>query len=302
MAAVAVASPAPAACAGADPARLTRIFSRNKYSIPVPRKVSTASRGVLTIGCPFTLKLVFNTISRPVVRPTARSSSWNAALSAAATVCTRADPLTCVMAGSAWRNSGRTSTVTIMYGSSVPGGTSNQRSTSSIVTAGANGRNASRIFTMALMRSRISAPPGSARMLRWPSARGPNSILPRYHATTRPWAISLAACARGGQRLELHRLHPLATRGERGRNLGPPIGRTQERHRQALVPDLPGLRRAPQRRAQRAAVVSRRRLDVDLVEQPRLEQTPVGSTVERHTTREREPALACRRPEVTAHV
>src|SRR2546430_7110126 len=33
--------------------------------------------------------------------------------------------------GSAWRNSGRTSTVTIMYGSSDPGGTSNQRSTSS---------------------------------------------------------------------------------------------------------------------------------------------------------------------------
>src|SRR5947207_1924895 len=179
MAAVAVASPAPAACAGPDPARLTRIFSRNKYSMPVPRNVSTASRGVLTIGWPFTLKLVFNTISRPVVRPTARNSSWNSALSAAATVCTRAD--------------------------------------------------------------------------------------------------------------------------RRG-NLGPPIGRTQERHRQALVPDVPALRRAPQRRAQCAAVVSRRWLDVDLIEQPRLEQAPVGGAIERHTTRQRQPALARRRPEVTAQV
>ena len=34
--------------------------------MPVPRKVSMASRGVLTIGWPFTLKLVLSTISRPV--------------------------------------------------------------------------------------------------------------------------------------------------------------------------------------------------------------------------------------------
>ena len=35
---------------------------------------------------------------------------------------------------------------------------------------------------MELMRSRISGCPGSARMLRCPRARGPNSIRPRYHA------------------------------------------------------------------------------------------------------------------------
>ena len=39
--------------------------------MPVPRKVSIASSGVFTIGWPFTLKLVFSTIWRPVVLPTA---------------------------------------------------------------------------------------------------------------------------------------------------------------------------------------------------------------------------------------
>jgi len=43
--------------------------------MPVPRNVSIASRGVLTMGWPLMLKLVFKTISRPVVFPTARSSS-----------------------------------------------------------------------------------------------------------------------------------------------------------------------------------------------------------------------------------
>src|SRR5256885_5681135 len=49
-------------------------ISRNRNSIPVPRNVSSASRGVLTIGWPLTLKLVFSTISRPVTFPTASSS------------------------------------------------------------------------------------------------------------------------------------------------------------------------------------------------------------------------------------
>src|SRR5207245_451350 len=87
-----------------------------------------------------------------------------AAAARADPVCRRAEPLTCVMAGSAARCSGRTSTVMIMNGSSVPGATSNQRGASSTDTAGANGRNASRIFTMALMRSRMPGWPGSARM------------------------------------------------------------------------------------------------------------------------------------------
>ena len=70
------------------------MFSRNKYSIPVPRKVSIASRGVLTMGWPLTLKLVFNTISRPVSLPTSSSNVWNSLLSYADTVCTRAEPFT----------------------------------------------------------------------------------------------------------------------------------------------------------------------------------------------------------------
>ena len=55
--------------------RVTWQFSRNRNSMPVPRKVSIASSGVFTIGCPLTLKLVFSTIWRPVVSPTARSSA-----------------------------------------------------------------------------------------------------------------------------------------------------------------------------------------------------------------------------------
>ena len=41
--------------------------------MPVPKKVSMASVGVLTIGWPFTLKLVLSTISRPVFFPTSCS-------------------------------------------------------------------------------------------------------------------------------------------------------------------------------------------------------------------------------------
>src|SRR5579862_1060871 len=48
-----------------------RWFSRKSASIPVPRKVSTASDGVFTIGWPLTLKLVLSKSSRPVSRPTA---------------------------------------------------------------------------------------------------------------------------------------------------------------------------------------------------------------------------------------
>src|ERR1700738_4770753 len=56
-------------------ARRTSVFSRNRYSMPVPRNVSIASRGVFTMGWPFTLKLVFRTISRRVTLPTALRSS-----------------------------------------------------------------------------------------------------------------------------------------------------------------------------------------------------------------------------------
>src|SRR5665213_1750412 len=51
--------------------RPIKTFSTNKQSMSVFRNVSIASWGVLTMGCPFTLKLVFSTISLPVVLPTA---------------------------------------------------------------------------------------------------------------------------------------------------------------------------------------------------------------------------------------
>src|ERR1700676_1151748 len=84
-------------------ARRTSVFSRKRYSIPVPRKVSIASRGVFTMGWPFTLKLVFRTISRPVILPPAFRSSWNSPLSFGEAVSRGADPFACVMAGSAAR-------------------------------------------------------------------------------------------------------------------------------------------------------------------------------------------------------
>ena len=66
--------------------REIRTSSMKRWSIPVERKVSMASVGVFTIGWPFTLKLVFNTISLPVAAPTARNKRWNSALPASETV------------------------------------------------------------------------------------------------------------------------------------------------------------------------------------------------------------------------
>src|ERR1039457_6020640 len=60
------------------------------------------------------------------------------------------------MAGNDARCSGRTSTTVIMYGMCVPGAMLNQRCACSSEQAGAKGRNASRILTIALMRSRMT--------------------------------------------------------------------------------------------------------------------------------------------------
>ena len=57
-------------------------------------------------------------------------------------------------------------------------------SASSSAAAGANGRNGSRNLIFSLIRSFISAWRGSARMLRLPSARGPNSKRPWNQPTT----------------------------------------------------------------------------------------------------------------------
>src|SRR3989441_11314260 len=143
--------------------RVTPTSSRKRYSMPVPRNVSIASSGVFTMGCPLTLKLVFKTIARPVSVPTARRSAWNAASSFADTVCTRAEPFTWVIAGSSRRCASRTSTVTIMYGSSVPGGTSNHVCTSSRDTAGANRRNAPRLLPLGVIPLRLPRSPGPPR-------------------------------------------------------------------------------------------------------------------------------------------
>ena len=76
-----------------------------------------------------------------------------------------------------------------------------------------------------LSRSRISAECGAARMLRWPSARGPNSQAPSIQPTTRPATSSSAVrsisrasvelfdgltvlCRRAQQVLRVHRRAP----------------------------------------------------------------------------------------------
>src|SRR5215510_13281190 len=105
--------------------RRTSMFSTKRQSIPVLKNVSMACDGVLTIGWPLTLKLVFRTISRPVVLPTASRRAWNSGLSVGDTVCSLADPSTCVIAGNWLRYSCRTFTVVIIYGNSEPGATSN---------------------------------------------------------------------------------------------------------------------------------------------------------------------------------
>ncbi len=72
--------------------------------------------------------------------------------------------------------------------------------TSSSSTDGANGRNPSRNFTFRLSRFCISGLRASPRMLRLPSARGPNSMRPWNHPPTWPAARRAATSAASASR------------------------------------------------------------------------------------------------------
>ena len=77
-------------------------------------------------------------------------------------------------------------------------------------TIGANGRNACRCLTRLLSLSFISAVRGSARMLRLPSARGPNSERPWNQPNTLPSDSNFAVSA---QILSLRRRSSVCRRG-----------------------------------------------------------------------------------------
>ena len=128
-----------------------------------------------------------------------------------------------------------------MYGSAVIGATSNHRWTCSIDTAGANGRNASRILTIALMRSRISGfdrdPPGCCGC---PSARGPYSIrpaIPRDHSSfvQSCFAACRAGLFKAGEARDLDRIREALQRRFDARCW---MARAEKGNRQPQVADL----------------------------------------------------------------
>ena len=147
-----------------------------------------------TTGSPRTLKEVFSNTPQPVRCSNCLSSRQKSGCRSRPTVCTRAEPSTCVTAGSvesacfnrakpadssaglARRWLFATSATSSMYGdSAVRSKYSPARSSS---TAGANGRNDSRNLTFWLIADCIEAKRASPRIERLPSERGPNSIRP----------------------------------------------------------------------------------------------------------------------------
>ena len=108
--------------------------------------------------------------------------------------------------------------------------------------------------------------------------------------------------ARLGQGRETRHRDAIAVRGERRVDRLGAIARPEERYREPLVLRLAQLRGPPQCGAQRAAVVARRGLHVDVVERPRAEQLAVRGAIERHTPRQCQPAQARRLREPTAQV
>jgi len=149
-----------------------------------------ASSGVQTMGSPRTLKEVLTRIGQPVFARNASSNLWKRGLVWRSTVWTRAEPSTWVTAG---RSMGeRTAQVSFMnregYAMSIWSATYSSR------MAGAKGRNPSRFFTWALSRSRMVGSRGSAKILRAPRARGPNSMGPWNQPMTF-WAASRSTTA-----------------------------------------------------------------------------------------------------------
>ncbi|MFO0630639.1 MAG: hypothetical protein U0325_34115 [Polyangiales bacterium] len=117
---------------------------------------------------------VFSTIGTPVRAKNAEIIAWYRGCVSACTTCGRALPSTWTTAGSS-RCAGRTGSVKTMNRASKA--RSNQSPSWPASTEGPKGRQGSRDF-IAFTRACIAGSRGSARMLRPPSARGPNSIAP----------------------------------------------------------------------------------------------------------------------------
>ena len=132
-------------------------------------------------------------------------------------------------------------------------------------------------------------PAGSARMLRLPSERGPNSLRPWNHPTTRPRASrSAVASTTSAGRLRLAARPAAGERtacstSARGVLATEVRGGHRERAR-ALAQRV----RAVQRAAERDAVVPGGRLDEHVLEGRLLQDAGVRDAVERHATREAE--------------
>jgi hypothetical protein len=134
---------------------------------------------------------------------------------------------------------------------------------------------------------------GSPRMLREPSARGPELHAPgepSYHAVRRPGCRRSARSAPPGRRDGTW--HPPASRKplicsgvKSGPRYAPRIVSARPGRAGALAVAMPD----QLRHAQRAARVARRRLDPELLERPLAEDPTVAHAVERHAAGQAEP-------------
>ena len=151
-----------------------------------------ASSGVLTIGRPFTSKLVLRTISRPVVSPPPLEQLVESGLPSAVTVCTRAVPSTCVTRG-------QPGAVLVVHvhdhdheGKLRPGSSSNHSVAVSSVTAGAKGGRPRHLDHRVDPVADLGVA-GIGEDAAIAEGGGPNSILPRQRPC--PSAIRRAASA-----------------------------------------------------------------------------------------------------------
>ena len=136
-----------------------------------------------------------------------------------------------------------------------------------------------------LSRSRISAACGAARMLRCPSARGPNSVAPSIHPTMRPAARSSATRSSSAGLVE--RLDALAVVARHARQLVGVHARAHERmvgHVAVGVLEVDAV--GVERRAHRAAGVARRRRHEHALEAGFGEEARVGHAVQRDAAAE----------------
>ena len=281
----------------------------------VARKQRYASSGVQTIGSPRTLKLVFTSTGQPVRRSNASSKRVNRGFRC---LVDGLNPRTEVDMGHGG-NLGANHVDPVakvgvflhhstgLRGRSEPGGLRAQGPPAACRgfpgrardqttpppdparTAGAKGRKLSRNLIFRFIVACIAGDRGSPRMLRAPSARGPNSIRPWNQPTILPSARSPATCStRSGSSVNCCPCLPCPARN--ADDLIGGVARPEEapllgilhhpgaRFLQELMPDEQG-------RPQRPACIAGRRLDPDIVKCPLAQEPAIGHTVEPDSAR-----------------